>query len=386
MAEHRAPISHRIVQLLYFGVGALACAATPWVLPVNDTPLFLPLLIVAACVDVALHEAGHAIAAVGNGFRIRGFGVWPVALNCTNSGWRIRWMGKTLCMGFVAAEPVNAADLRKRMIAFVAGGPIASVITALVAGALYAGAQHYVQLSNWIRVELALISYLAATSFLLGLIPYRSRLLASDAARLKMLWRDKPEGNRFCALMLLAKASCSGVRPRDFNPELIASLDLPEDGSSDWATAQLFLGNYLMDTGKIEEACSVYLRVLDGDLHVQVRNALQLHAVWVEAKYHRDLSAARDWMERTQILNRKDDGYLNSLTRARAGIAFLSNRLDDAESQARESLKYCDKLDDAGSAILIREKTLELLADIAAARASGLPDNAGRADPIQSRR
>ncbi|HLW77494.1 MAG TPA: hypothetical protein VKS01_10920, partial [Bryobacteraceae bacterium] len=77
--------------------------------------------------------------------------------------------------------------------------------------------------------------------------------------------------------------------------------------------------------------------------------------------------------------------YQNTLLRAQAGIAFLERRLDDAEKLARRSMEYCDQLDDRGAVQVIREKTEELIAEIAAARLNGLPGSAGRADPARSR-
>jgi hypothetical protein len=293
-------------------------------------------------------------------------------------------MGRPRCLGFVAADPVHASDLRRRMIGFVAGGPVATAITAVLATLMLLGVRG--AWPKWAEDEITLIAYLAGSTFLLGLIPYSGKLMTSDAARLRMLWKDGPESLRFCSLMLLINASRSGVRPRELNPELVATLPGPADGSMDWLTAELFYYNVLIDNGRVQDAHSVLMRILDADLHPQVRGIVQLQAVWFEAKFNHDLAAARARMAKVAASQRKDDGYLNTLLRARAGIALLERRLDDAETLAHQSLRHCDKIEELGAVTLIREKTEELLAEIAAARASGSLDSVGRADPIQSLR
>jgi hypothetical protein len=89
--------------------------------------------------------------------------------------------------------------------------------------------------------------------FVVGLIPLTGKFAVSDSARIRVLSKDGPECDRWCAVMLLAGASRSGVRPRDMNPQLIGQSPGPADGSGDWIVASLFRYNSLIDT-ELEDA------------------------------------------------------------------------------------------------------------------------------------
>jgi hypothetical protein len=336
-------------------------------LKIADPFVFLPLWLAASYIYVTLHETGHVIAGIRNGFRILTFSVWPIAIQRRADSWHFRFVGgKLRFAGFVAADPVTSADLRRRMIIFVAGGPIATLITAIAATLLlFLWASSW---PPWVRGEFELLAFLAWLSFLLGLVPYTGRFAVSDAARIRTLRRDGPESSRLCAIMLLAAASRSGVRPRDMNPELIAELPGPADGSGDWILASLVRYNALLDTEKPDEAGAVLVSILDSKIRPEIKERLLLQAAWFEAKFRHDLQAAKQWMAAVPPKNHRDGGYRNTLLRAQAGVAFLEGRLDDAEKLARESLVYCDRIDDVGAVITIRERTQELLAEIAAAR------------------
>jgi hypothetical protein len=383
-ASSRTGFTNKAQQAALLIVGGALGLAMVWLVPADNLPLFLLQMFSALFIYVGLHEAGHAIAAVHQGFRLLTFSVWPMALQRRSGSWRVKWLGKIRAFGFVAADPVSAVDLRKRMIVFVAGGPIATAITALVAGLVVLTVR--ASWPHWAVDEINLIAFWSATSLVAGLIPYRGKLVMNDAARLQMLRRGGAEVQRFCSLLLLTSASRSGVRPRELNAELVAKLAGPEDGTVDWLVSALIRYNVLIDNGRIEEAFNAFHQVLNTDLDPSVRDVLNLQAACLEALFHRDLEAARAWMKAGPERGRKDDGYQNTLLRAKAAIAFLEHRYDDAEAAARSSLRHLDKIDDAGGVIVIRESIERLLAEIAEARANGSPDNAARADPIQSRR
>jgi hypothetical protein len=362
-----------------FGMAMLRIAS------LDDGPFyFLWQVFFALYVYVALHEAGHAIAAIQQGFRLLTFSVWPIALYRRSGGWRLRWLQRIQALGFVAADPVSPNDLQRRMTIFIAGGPVATAITALVAALPLLVVRE--SLPKWGVDELKLIALLSATSFVTGLIPSRGMLCVNDAARLQMLWRAGAESARFTCLMLLQSASRSGVRPRDLNPALIAQLPGPADGSIDWAAAQLFRFNFLCDSDRDQEAYPILQEVLVVVLAPTIREVLQLSDVVFVAAVNRDLATAREKMAAIPTRNRRDDAYQNTLNRAQAGIAFLEGRLGDAESSARKALHHCNRLEDLGLVIVIRESIEQLLAEIATAKSSGSPDSVARADPAQSRR
>jgi hypothetical protein len=368
-AGSRTRLTKKLQQASLLILGGALGLGVVWLVPADNLPLFLLQMFSALYIYVALHEAGHAVAAVHQGFRLLSFSVWPIALQRRSGSWRVKWLGKIRAFGFVAADPVSAVDLRKRMIVFVAGGPIATAITALVAGLVLLAAR--TSWPDWVVDEIKLIAFWSATSFLTGLIPYRGKLVMNDAARLQMLRKGGAEMERFGSLLLLTSASRSGVRPRELNAELVEQLPGPADGTVDWLASALIRYNVLFDSGRIEEAYNAFQQILKTDLDPGIREVLNLQAAWLEARFCHDLEAARAWMKATPDRGRRDPGYQNTRARAEAAIAFLEHRYEDAAAAARLSLRHLDKIDDAGGVIVIRENIEVLLAEIAEARAGG---------------
>ncbi len=347
-----------------------------------DDPYFLPLFCTAAFLVIALHELGHVVAAKAQGFRILTYAVSPFALQCRGETWRLRWSPSLRVGGFVAVDPVTTHHVRRRTMIMVAGGPLGSLMTALIGAA--AGFIAGPRLPVWLTDELKTVGFLSTIIFVIGLIPLPSKLVVNDAARILMLRKPGPRADRFCTLLALIGASRSGIRPRDFNPELVAALPGPADASPDWIGASLIRYNVLIDTNRIEEAREALLAVLNADIHPQLREMLALQAAWFEAKFRHDLDAARKWMP-AKLSKRSDPPYRNTLLRAQAGIAFLEGRLDDAGKLARESLEVGKRIDDIAAATQIRERTEELLSEIDAARASARLDSAELTNPARNR-
>ncbi len=355
--------------LLLYGVVAVASAGLLlWLFPpTDDSSLWILSAVLTMPIAVVWHEAGHAIAGIANGFQVRMFAVWPILWQRQGSGWRLKFEGRLRAAGFVAAVPLHADDLRRRMLKFVAGGPVASLVAFVLAFGVLKFARP-IGMEAYQGIEwIGLWSWL---SVLGGVIPMSSRLLVNDAGRLRQLWSDGAESDRICRVLLLSAASRSGVRPRELNAELLAGLPGPDDGSLDWMSAELFRYNVEIDNNRVEPAYAILLGVLERDLAPPIRDVLQLQAVWFEARFRGDLEAAKRRMSEAGKSRRRDDGYQNTLLRAQAAIALLENRLDDAESAARKSLAHCDRIDGAGAVIVIRERTEELLAEIAEARSA----------------
>jgi hypothetical protein len=84
--------------------------------------------------------------------------------------------------------------------------------------------------------------------------------------------------------MLLLAAMNSGVRNRDYNPELIAQLPGSADGSRDWTASSLIRYSVLLDTGKLNEAYPVLISVLEHNLEPKAREVLVRQSAWLRAE------------------------------------------------------------------------------------------------------
>lgn len=325
-----------------------------------------PIQIVAACfISIALHEAGHATAAVMAGFRLVIVAVWPLQFRRHGTGWSLGRMEKLRVGGFVLPVPRGSHDLRRRWFEIIAAGPAVSLIAGGLAATLYwrFGA-------SWPGAASAQLECLAFWNLLFGLVgllPIRSPYAVTDGARIRMLCQNGAEAERFLNLTSLLGASTSGVRPKEWPRELVEMLDIPQDRSRDALASQMMRYNWLIDSGRAEEASEVLNWLFSSDLPEDLKPIWQLERAWFEARFVRNLSAAKEWLE-AGVRRDKRPAYLCGLYKAQAAIALLEHRWADLESAAHETLKQCDKLTDPGLAIAIRDKIEALLADRQALR------------------
>ena len=83
---------------------------------------------------VALHECGHALAAVAAGHRVKVLAIGPLVFSKNSGGYRVRfdWRHLLLLDGYMGAVPASPRGFRERQMAVVAAGPL----TSLAAGAV----------------------------------------------------------------------------------------------------------------------------------------------------------------------------------------------------------------------------------------------------------
>ena len=322
--------------------------------------LLFPLqLAIAVTFSTAMHEAGHAVAAICAGFRLLMFGVWPIMFVRTGTSWRLCWIGARRA-GFIVADPIVPTNLPRRLAILVAAGPAASFATGLAAVFLQS-----IRPMSGFTAQLNLIAFFSLLAAILNLLPSSSRLVVTDGQRLRMLAKADSVADRYCCLLLLMSASRSGVRPRDLNGSLIDRLPGPLDGSPDSWLAQLFRYNWLIDNARLDEADDTLMWLLREPLPPPLKQNLQLQASWFEARFRGSLAAARHWMDASPIRKTSDDNYCCTLARAKAGIAFLEGRWTDAQTAAAEALHHADRIADAGSVKLIRENLIQFESEIA---------------------
>ena len=112
--------------------------AHPVGLPVFDStgPGLVPFLFLV-WIHVALHECGHALAAVSVGFRLKALAIGPLVFSMKAGTHRVRfdWRGLLLLGGHTGAVPVSPRGLRVKQAIVIAAGPF----TSLLAGGVLLG-------------------------------------------------------------------------------------------------------------------------------------------------------------------------------------------------------------------------------------------------------
>lgn len=322
------------------GVTSGEASLSPW--------LLIPGLVLSLLFVLAFHEAGHVVGGKLVGFRFVLFIAGPFKLHSTEGGVRLG-LNRSLAMagGLGGAVPTDSRNLTRRMAVYVAGGPSASLLLALAAFGLLSLAPPSVEL---------LPSTVAAASFFVGvvtLIPNRTGGFVSDGARIRMLLRGGPEAERWCAIAALSGMSMAGVRPRDWDGEMIGKSLSPADGSFDDAGASSLAHCHALDRGEVDEAEALLERALAAENVPEVlRSQILLEAAFLRAHLRDDPDGARALLAEAKPRKVMEKSLP---LRAEAAISLAEGDVEGAGAKAREGLEALRASLDAGAAKLKRE-------------------------------
>lgn len=179
--------------------------------------LALPLLIL---IVLATHEIGHLAGGMAQGMRFLLLIVGPFVWQASGSGTKFEWNTSPALMGGLAAAlPTAQGDpLRRQWLWLIAGGPLASLLLAILGAALIPFSDPRFA---------AYLLFVAATSFgifVVTLIPVRAGGFMSDGMQLIDVWRGGRGAMERGALMQIFAQSLNGVRPRDWDPSVMEEL------------------------------------------------------------------------------------------------------------------------------------------------------------------
>ena len=259
----------------YFGakVGGMAATTIPASVMITLAILFIPAFFLV----IALHEGGHALAGVWMKFDFRMYVVGPFLWDKEPGGWKFKWNKNiNTAGGMVLCIPTGTDDIPKRFSIYAAGGPLASLVVAVLAFCFYQIGQQLsldgivgqVVTNLWLMIAL-----LSAAIFLVTSIPMHTGGFSSDGARIVRFLRGGDTA-RFEALLLkMISSSMAGNRPSELNneelleaQELAIKLDSPNGvyihyffyqaavDRQEWDEAEAHLNNYIAKADDIPEA------------------------------------------------------------------------------------------------------------------------------------
>lgn len=256
----------------------------------------LLLLPVAWLLAVLAHELGHVLLGRTKGFIFHWLVVGPFMWKKELGRLRFSWNKDLNTAGGMAlCVPPDSHYLRRRFLAFAAGGPLASV---LFAGVVLGGSALLPAPTSGVgRVlggALAVSGSISAVLALVTLIPLRAGGFYSDGARVLNLWRGGPAGQLEVAVLSTLVTSMAGTRPRELaRPLLDAAVALPQE-----LPFKLYVFHYLyliaLDQGQIAEAAR-YLQAYRERLELMpeaFRSSVWLESAFFAAAYQHDWPAA----------------------------------------------------------------------------------------------
>jgi hypothetical protein len=308
--------------------------------------LALPVLFLLV---VAVHEMGHLVGGLSQGMRFLLLIFGPFQWNATNDGIRFRWVTNLGLMGGMAAAlPVRMDNLRQQLLPMIAGGPLASLLLAVLAAALSFGAMG--RLAGYA----AIVALLSLAIFLVTAIPFRAGGFMSDGMQLLEVRRGGPGVVERADLVAVMASSLGGVRPRDWDEALMARLAAMNSAEPLRLLAcWMMLLQRAMDRGNVSEAAH-YAKALAeriDDYPDGFRQSLHIE-LCLEAALRQDREAA----EHHLALTKGGVTERSRLELARGAVCALQGDAAGAQRHCEAGQKALRQAMDPGLARLTAEQ------------------------------
>lgn len=310
----------------------------------REGPLAFTIVnVVTIFLAIGIHEFGHLVAGRSVGFSFEAIRIGPVAAARTPYGMKLVLRRLTSLDGVSEMQIGKLRKVRRRLVIFIAGGPVANLISGLcfslfllpeISKGLSAAARHSLQL-------FVAYSILMAVG---NLAPFRRRNgMFTDGARLLGLVNSKLKTRRWLCILALNMQIHSGARLGDLKQTWLAHCCALPDGSSD--ALQAFWLAYLAANGRKDvEQAEQYLEKclrLFGIASPSFKTVLLIEAAIFHAWFFEDEKRAAIWFRK--IVLDKTAPFLNGL---RLGIClhWVAGRYENANSAWEKGWNYLKQL------------------------------------------
>lgn len=333
-------------------------------LSTGETIALVALAILVLPLGVLWHELGHIFGGKAVGFRPALLVVGPIRWQEVGGRWRMSANRSTALMGGLAVcLPDDSVALVRRTGTVIAAGPAASLLGALVGVGVWAALPPLDAESSFAAA--AAYTVLAAFGFAnllfaaLSLIPMQAGGFYSDGARLLRMMRGGPELDREVAVLVITGATVSGVRPRDWDPDLVRRAVGEADGSLFHVSGLQLAFAHAQDRGADDEARALMHSILEAEevMPPMLRPALRLGMVYFVAVRERDAVRARELLETSK------GGLLFDVHArhvASAAVAWVSGDAATAAAELERAEAALPAAVDRGAAAVSAERVAEL--------------------------
>lgn len=325
---------------------------------------------------IATHESGHVLGGLLARFRILSFAAAWLRISRKADGWQIRLVKPQAKVGgMVRATPTHTGNLRRRYSLFVAGGPVANLVTGALAlclhqqlaapdaGALAATLGGYALLN-----ALTIFGWLSVVVGGLNLIPFKLKSgHIIDGRHLWQFLRGGPAMHQQLGMLYFQSQMYAGLRPRDWDAELVAQFATHHSNSVLDCYAHLLVYSYFLDCNNQERLLFHLNRSLDSvaSAPVSVQQHVLGEAAYVAAVLTQNAEHARFWLDRAQAAKpfTKEEGLL-----ARAAVAYAEGELEEAEKWLEPAINQVNNCVPSGGVVQAAERLYDLRAKLQQAR------------------
>lgn len=201
--------------------------------------LFIALALFAIWLAIALHELGHLLAGLLQGFRLALYTAGFLGVRGTEKGAKLFFNSDINFLGGLAAtfpEQVGSGpELRRKFAWIIAAGPLASLVAGVIgiAGGWLLLQQTHTPVTLAEMAGLALLfitGFMSALLFLVTSLPLPSRGFMTDGARFLSLMNGGEKGLREEAGLAVMALMGAGKLPGEYPAEMLDRLTtLPAD-------------------------------------------------------------------------------------------------------------------------------------------------------------
>lgn len=281
--------------------------------------LIFAALPVVWLVVVGWHELGHVVGGWLIGGRFMLWVVGPFMLHRAPQGLRFgRNHSVNLGGGLAVCTPTDAALVTPARIAvMILGGPLSSLLLAVLTASLLAGPLGAV--GAVAHNILALTASISGLIFVITLAPFMAGGFKSDGRRAWDLLKGDARSEQEAAFLLLTTTALGGVRPAHYEPELVRKSLALNDRSIFDLYARVTVYYHHADRGEWTLAQTRLDEALAGEdqLVPYLRDVVRCEYAWLLATRTDRADLARAWLETAGQLD------FDPATRLRAEAAVI---------------------------------------------------------------
>jgi hypothetical protein len=334
--------------------GGVVVLALPYLFDENVTPAAAVLLALFGWyAAVLVHECGHAIAGLAAGGRLISISVGPVKIVRGAAGFRFMRQYKVAIGGMTLVAPPLDRPIAPYMTQLVAGGPLASLMSAAVAYLLV------FQTAGHLRTVLATYAVLSSFCVVVSMIPFSSSGLLTDGTRLLIAARGGVRAQRMNAVATIYALLAAGTRLREMPTSIISCLAESIKEGRDGVMASTMLHSWALDRDDIEEAEKWLAQALAWQQYwpAPLRASMYLSAAFMSARYHRDAVKAREWLTKA---GRAPFSERSSRIISEAAVLIAEGKQQESLKRLAEATVLVDHAPFEGVRTMLRDSIADL--------------------------
>jgi Zn-dependent protease len=313
----------------------------------------------ALFVNTFCHELGHVFAGWAAEMKLFSFAVGPVRFELRSGKWGCKFDPAGLWGGGAAGlVPTHLRDIRSRQVFMTAAGPVASLITAIVATAVTLAAPGNAWAPAWeFFSALATFGWISAVY---NCIPLRPEDKYSDGAQIYQLLSNGPWADFHMAFAMVSSSLVTPLRPRDFDVDVLNRAAAFMVTGLRGMLLNLFLSMHHHDCGRTAERLR-YFEIAES-MYPQIANDLpaDLHLgfVYDNAVLKQDLAAAELWWQRMEAKGKTRQKV--DYWKARTSLLWIEGNFGEAREAWRKADSWTRQMPAAGAYDFDRDEIARL--------------------------